>query len=217
MAQADRRRPARGEKGAVSQQINLYSPIFRKQEKVFSATTLLQGFVLIVVVVAVFFYSISLQTSVLQIRSAESGRQLKSELERLKAYGAGESPAERAKALAERKKALEASLASQTQALAALDSGELGRAEGYSELLRALARISMEGVWLTRIQFAEGSGELSIAGRASRAELVPVYLERLRSEEALRGQEFSRLEVTRPAKGAFVEFMLSSGEAATPK
>jgi Tfp pilus assembly protein PilN len=198
----------------VSQQINLYSPIFRKQEKVFSATTMLQAFVLIVVVVAVFFYSISLQTSVLQTRAAETGRQLKGELERLKAYGAGESPAERAKAIAGRKKTLEASLASQTQALAALDSGTLGRAEGYSELLRALARISMEGVWLTRIQFAEGSGELSITGRATRADLVPVYLERLRAEQALRGQEFSRLEITR---GPFIEFVLSSDGAASTK
>lgn len=198
----------------MSQQINLYSPIFRKQPKVFSALTMLQAFALIVVVVAVFSYSISLQTSVLEIRAAESGRQLKSELERLKAYGAGASPAERAKALADRKKALEASLASQTQALAAFDSSALGRSEGYSELLRALARTSMEGVWLTRIQFAEGGGELSITGRATRAELVPAYLERLRSQKALRGQEFSRLEITR---GPFVEFVLSAGEAEATK
>jgi Tfp pilus assembly protein PilN len=194
----------------VSQQINLYSPIFRKQPKVFSALTMVQAFALIVVVVAVFSYSISLQSSVLEIRTAESARQLKSELERLKAYGAGESPAERAKTLADRKKALEASLASQRQALAAFDSGALGRAEGYSELLRALARTSMEGVWLTRIQFAEGGGELSITGRATRADLVPAYLERLRAQEALRGQEFSRLEITR---GPPVEFALSAGEA----
>jgi Tfp pilus assembly protein PilN len=211
----------------VSQQINLYSPIFRKQVKVFSATTMLQGFALIVAVVAVFFYSISLQSSVLQIRAAESGRQLKSEVERLKAYGAGDSPAERAKALAERKKALEASLAGHTQVLAVFESGELGQAEGYSEVLRALARISIEGVWLTRIQFAEGGGKLSIAGRATRADLVPAYLERLRSEAALRGQKFSKLEVTRTAAAAakpdaapgapLVEFVLSSAQAETAK
>lgn len=198
----------------MSQQINLYSPIFRKQTKIFSATTMLQGVGLIVVVVAVFFYYISLQTSLLQIRAAESSRQLKAELERLKAYGAADSPGERAKALAERKKALEASLASQTGALAAYESGAVGRAEGYSGLLRALARGSMEGVWLTRIRFAEGSGELSLTGRATRPELVAAYFERLRSEQALQEQEFSRLEVTRPAAAPFVEFVLSSGESA---
>ena len=216
----------------MSQQINLYSPIFRKQQKVFSATTMLQGVVLIAVVVGVFYYTVSLQSSLLQIRAADSGRQLQAELERLKAYGVrGESPAERAKALADRKKALEASLATQTLALKAFESGALGRTEGYASLLRALARVSVEGVWLTRIQVAEGSGELSLTGRATRAERVPVYLERLRSEETLRGQTFSRLEVVRvaappaPAPGstpaspgmAFVEFSLSAGEEAPPK
>lgn len=205
----------------MSQQINLYSPIFRKQPKVFSATTMLQGLVLIVVVVAVFVYAVSLQTSVLQIRAEETSRQLRGELERLKAYGAGDSPAERARALAERKKKLDAALAASTQALAAFDSDALGRPKGYSEVLRALARTSVEGVWLTRIQFTKGKGDLSLVGRATRADLVPVYLERLRSEEALRGREFSRLEVSRatppargdaPAGSAFVEFVLTSGE-----
>lgn len=209
----------------MSQQINLYSPIFRKQEKVFSATTMLQGFVLIILVIAVSFYVVSLQTSVLQINVTESGRQLKSELERLKLYGAGDSPAERTKLLAERKKKLDASLASNTQALAAFDSDAVGRAQGYSDVLRALARISLDGVWLTRIQFAKGKGDLSIAGRATRADLVPAYLERLRSEETLRGREFSRLEVTQatasakpdaPPRPPFVAFSLSSDPGAPP-
>ena len=124
----------------MSQQINLYNPIFRKQKKVFSSTTMLQGLALIVLVVAVFYYSIAMQTSVVEIRAAESGRQLRAELERLKAYGAGDSPAERAKALAERRKGLEAALSANSQALAAFEA-EGGRAEGYAEVLRALARV----------------------------------------------------------------------------
>ena len=171
-----------------------------------------QGLGLIAVVVAVFYYTISLHTSLLEIRAADSARQLQGELERLKAYGLSATPAERARLLAERKKTLEASLASQSQALQAFEGGVLGRTEGYSELLRALARRSMEGVWLTRIEFAEASGELSLSGRAARAELVPPYLERLRGEQVLRGQAFSKLEVTHPAKMPYVEFTLSSGE-----
>jgi len=217
MAEAARRRHASGKESAVSQQINLYAPIFRKQSKVFSATAMLQGLLVIAVVVGVFFYTISLQTSLLETRANDSSRQLQAELERLKAYGVRGAPAERAKALAERRKTLEASLAAHKQALEAFDSGALGRDEGYSELLRALARRSMEGVWLTRIEFAEANGELSLAGRATRAELVPAYLERLRAEEALRSQEFARLEVTRPANARYVEFVLSSSEAAEGK
>lgn len=199
----------------MPQQINLYSPIFRKQLKVFSALTMLQGLAIIVVVVVFFFWIISAQTSLLDIRAADSARQLQGELERLKAHGLGATPAERARLAAERKKTLEASLASQTKVLHAFDGGALGRTEGYSDMLRALARRSMEGVWLTRIEFADRSGELSLAGRAAHAELVAAYLERLRGEAALRGQAFSRLEVTRPAKMPFVEFTLSSEEAAS--
>jgi hypothetical protein len=183
---------------------------------------MLQAFALIVLVVAVFYYAIAMQTSVLEIRAAESSRQLRGELERLKAYGAGESPAERAKILAERRRTLEAALTANTQALSAFDS-EAGRAEGYAEVLRALARVSVDGVWLTRISFARGKGEVSIAGRATRPELVPAYLERLRAEQALRARDFSRLEVVRPAaskgEGApaprAVEFVLSSAPAIT--
>ena len=196
----------------MSQQINLYSPIFRKQTKVFSAITMLQGLGLIVLVVAVFYYYMSAQSSLLELRAAESGRQLKSELERLKVYGASDSPAERVKALAERKKALEDTLASQGQALQALKEGSFGRNEGYSAMLRALARVSVEGVWLTRVEFSEGSGELSLAGRALRADLVPAYLARLRADPSLRKQEFARLEVTR-ATPTFVEFTLSGASA----
>ena len=197
----------------MAQQINLYAPIFRKQSKVFSAATMLQGLALIVVAVGVLCYVVALQTSLLETRAANSARELQAELERLKAYGGRGTPGERAKSLAERKQALEASLASQTKVLQAFDGGALGRTEGYSDMLRALARRSMEGVWLTRIEFAEKTGELSLAGRATRAELVPAYLERLRGEEALRAQAFTRLEVTRPAKMPFVEFVLSSEEA----
>lgn len=200
----------------MSQQINLYNPIFRKQKKVFSSTTMLQAFALIVLVVAVFYFAVALQTPVLEIRSAETSRQLRAELERLKAYGAAESPAERAKAIAERRKGLEAALSANTQALTAFES-EGGRVEGYAEVLRALARVSVDGVWLTRINFARGKGDVSIVGRATRPELVPTYLERLRAEQALRVRDFSRLEVTRPAEskaGAAppraVEFMVSS-------
>jgi Tfp pilus assembly protein PilN len=205
----------------MSQQINLYSPIFRKQTKVFSATTMLQGLGLIALVIAVFYYYMSAQSSLLELRAAQSAQQLKSELERLKVYGARESPAERLKMLAERKKALEATLGTHAQALEGLKAGAFGRSEGYSGILRALARVSVEGVWLTRVQFSEDSGELSLAGRALRADLVPAYLARLRSDPALRTQEFTRLEMTRPAPApraagaapapAFVSFTLAAG------
>ena len=187
----------------------------------FSAVAILQAIGLAVLGVAVFYFYQSAQTSQLEARALESGRQLKEELERLKASSAQEAPEVRAKLLAERRKKLESAYAERTQALEAMDKGVLGRTEGYSSVLRALARLSVDGVWLTRVRLSDERGEASIAGRATRPELVPPYLERLRREERLRGQDFSTLEITRPApaqasaapatQARFVEFVLSSG------
>jgi len=198
----------------VSQQINLYSPLFRKQKKVFSALAMLQAMGLVVVVVAGFYTYVALQGSLLEIRSADSARQLRSELERLKVYSARESPEARAKGLAQQKKKLEEALAARNRTAQALAESGLGRTEGYSGLLRALARLSMDGLWLTRVQFSGEEGEVEIAGRARQPELVAAYLERLRAEESLRGQAFSSLEIRRPAaaqRAGYVEFVLSSG------
>lgn len=200
----------------MSQQINLYSPLFRKQKKVFSAVAIVQAMLLVVLGVAVFYGYVALHTSLLEIRVADSGQRLRGELERLRVTSVAEGPEARAKALAEQKKKLEATLAERQRTLQALAEGGLGRGEGYSDALRALARLSMQGVWLTRVQFAEKDGEAAIAGMATHPELIAAYLERLRNEEALRGQAFSRLEIRRAAaagRDGVVEFTLSSAPA----
>jgi hypothetical protein len=196
----------------VSQQINLYSPLFRKQRKVFSAAAMLQAIALVLAGVAAFYAYVALHSSLLEIKVAESDAQLRSELERLKVYSGGDSP-DAVKTLAERRKALEAALAERHRTAQALADSGLGRGDGHSEPLRALARVSMQGLWLTRIQFSDKDGEVAIAGRATHPELVATYLERLRREPALHGRAFARLEIRRPAgaeRPGTVEFVLSS-------
>jgi len=214
MAQADRCRPARGEEQPVSQQINLYAPLFRRQKKVFSAVALLQAMGIVVLAVAAFYIFVAMRTSVLRIEAADSAEQLKKELERLKVLSAAESPAQREKALAERRKQLEAAVAARTRALRALEEGALGRSKGYADTLRALARSTTNGVWLTRIDFSEDGGGLSLTGRATHAALVARYLERLRVDRALRAEKFATLEIRRqpPAekRGTLVEFVLGA-------
>lgn len=201
----------------MSQQINLYSPLFRKQKKIFSGVAMAQATALVVIGVLAFYAYVSLQTSLLEIRVVDSGQRVRAEIERLKVYSTTESPEVRAKALAEQKKKLEAALAERTRTMQALAESGLGRSDGYSASLRALARLSMQGVWLTRVQFAEKEGEVALVGLATHPELVAAYLERLRKEEALRGQAFSRLDIRRPAtpeRPGVVEFTLSSAAPA---
>jgi hypothetical protein len=201
----------------MSQQINLYSPLFRKQKKIFSGVAMAQAIALVVVGVLAFYAYVSLQTSLLEIRVVDSGQRVRAEIERLKVTGTTESPELRAKSFAEQKKKLEAALAERTRTAQALAESGLGRSDGYSGSLRALARLSMQGVWLTRVQFAGKESEVALVGLATHPELVAAYLERLRKEEALRGQAFSRLEIRRPAtpeRTGVVEFTLSSAAPA---
>jgi hypothetical protein len=198
----------------VSQQINLYQPAFRKQPKPFSARTLAQALGCVIAAIVAAYGYLFLQSGVLEIQARQSAQQLKSELERLKVSG-GTSPAERLKLFADRKKAVEAAIAGRSQALEALQAGTLGQAEGHAKALRALARLSVEGVWLTRVEVADGGTEMSLAGRATRPELVARYVERLRADAMLGEQAFTGLEITRHP--TYVEFKLSSGEREAKK
>jgi hypothetical protein len=61
--------------------------------------------------------------------------------------------------------------------------------------MRAFARQSLDGVWLTGFEIDAGGRELALSGRALGAELVPRYLERLNHESLLQGRQFSSLKV----------------------
>jgi Tfp pilus assembly protein PilN len=82
--------------------------------------------------------------------------------------------------------------------------------------LQALAAAVMPGVWLSEIELKQG--QLSLRGYALRAELIPLYLERLRQQEAFRGQRFASFELgskrfeAQPGQGSAeaLEFLLQA-------
>lgn len=126
---------------------------------------------------------------------------------------------------------LEARYQARERILAALASGALGRDEGYSEYLRALAHRSGKGVWLTGFSVAQGGATLSLSGRALEAERIPAYLVGLNGEKIFKGRGFAALRVKqlpdtkgtdgKPASSP-VEFTLGTereekSESATPE
>jgi hypothetical protein len=103
-----------------------------------------------------------------------------------------------------------------------LEAGSLGDTRGFSEHLRAFARQSFEGIWLTGLKIGAGGREMSIEGRALQAGHVPNYLGRLNGETVMQGRAFSELMIQVPksetgekalVKPAYVEFRLSAGPA----
>jgi hypothetical protein len=97
-----------------------------------------------------------------------------------------------------------------------LKSGSLGDARGFSGYWRAFARQSLDGLWLTGFRLGGTAGEMTLEGRTTRAELLPLYVQGLETEAVLRGRSFAdlRLESPKAAPDApapgFLEFRLSS-------
>lgn len=79
-----------------------------------------------------------------------------------------------------------------------VESGHLGSVRGFAEYLRAFARQSGQGVWLTGFTVRHPHG-IQIAGGATRAEAVPEFLDRLAREPLFKGLAMSTLDMARPA------------------
>lgn len=83
-------------------------------------------------------------------------------------------------------------------------------AKGFSPYLAGLARQAVDGVWLTELEVDRETDNLALAGLTRDASLVPLYLERLRVEEAFAGRGFRHFELQRPeADSAILGFRVA--------
>ena len=195
------------------QQINLYQPIFRKQRQIFSATTLLQllGIVAAALVVIV-GYGLAqvrgLEGDVVQLEGREKA--LTTQLARLDPTQSKHRRAE----VEEELKKLNAALVTQQRLIDVLRERPLGNPTGFSDYLAALARERTPELWLTQFAINGSTGALELAGRSTRPELVPEYLQHLGREHALSGQRFDALEIERDTKTGEAVFRATSQAAA---
>jgi hypothetical protein len=117
-------------------------------------------------------------------------------------------------------KRFEAEAAAQKEILDTLKTGVIGNTEGYSEYMRAFARQTLSGLWLTGFAIDSDGSQMSLNGAALNPSLVPTYIQRLSKEKAMKGKTFSYLQMqqpkTMPAQSAaksYVEFSMQSAEA----
>jgi len=202
----------------MSQQINLYNPLFLRQEKYFSARTMLQSLGLIALgLLALYAYAL-VQTRDLERVAGEYSQQLGAQRDQLvKLSGQGSS-----KLLLEEVVRLETVLAARRGVLDALQGGELGNTDGFSRYFAAFGRRPMRGVWLTGFSVGESGNEFRIRGRVLYPDLVPAYLKALNNEEVMRGRQVVELKLAArdesaargaqvsPGPARFVEFDLSA-------
>lgn len=179
----------------MSQQINLFNPIFLKQRKYFSLLTMSQALGMIVMGSLLIYGYALYQVAQLGLQSEESARRFKGEQLRLARYKSEFSPQHANLELQAEVRRLEKELAEQAKVVDTLKSGSVGNTTGYSQYMRAFSRQAVQGLWLTGFKVTGDAAQISLSGGVLDPELLPIYIQRLGREQAMRGKSFSNLQM----------------------
>jgi hypothetical protein len=222
----------------VSQQINLFNPIFLKQKKIFTALPMAEALSVIVAGVLLLTWFAGQRVAELE-RSAAAGKILLADREqRLGRATVQFAPRQKSAALDAQVAQAEAELKSLHDVESVLQGGSLGNTAGYAEYFRALSRQNVSGLWLTGVHIVGAGNDIGVRGRALQPTLIPNYIARMTAERIMHGKTFASLDISRPetqaapapAAGAaasavtqvaapspYVEFNLQSTAAETAK
>jgi Tfp pilus assembly protein PilN len=203
----------------VSQQINLYQPIFRRQKKKFSAVAMVQAAALVIggIVVMAAYSEWQIGRLRAELKQAEQQQAVASKrlAEVIQKFGV--QPVSRT--VDEEIARLEQEIAARERVQEVLRRGIFSNPQGFSGYLVALARQHEPGVWLTGFDIVGAAEQVSLSGRSTRPELVPRFVQKLAREERMAGVEFHLFQMSRPEerpRAPYVEFVLRTGKEAAP-
>jgi len=195
----------------VSQQVNLYQPVFRKQKRKFSAVTILQATALVTLIIAAMYGYTWWQVRALRTEVASTDRQLASVTKKLEDTSRQFGERSQSKELLARLKEAESQLADKQRLQDLLNTAQFNT-RGFSEYFIAFARQHTPGIWLTGFDIVGAGKQLTLNGRSIQPELVPRYLQRLSAEKRLQGVEFQTFQMSRaPGTATYVEFLAKTG------
>ena len=191
------------------QQINLYQPILRKQEKVFSAKTLLQGNLLVLGGLMLLFAYTLLQTQRLQSQLDEVTQQRNERVQNLNTLRAQYPEKVKDSTLQTKVEQLRKQLQNSQALLAAVQNYEDSPTEGFSGQLAGLSRQDLRSLWLTDIA-VRGQHQLVLEGSALSPQDIPILIQRLGVEPGFSGTSFQRVEIQANEKTGQVDFTLNT-------
>lgn len=183
----------------MSQQINLFNPIFRKQKKYFSSVTMLQALGVICLACALLAGDAARRSMALRTQAAATDAKLLARQEQLAEARVRFAPRQKSATLAAEIGAAQEELAMLANASSTIERGGFGDTRGFSPYFRAFARQSISGLWLTDLHIGAGGAQIGVQGNALQAELVPQYMRRLATEPVMQGKSFASLEMGAPA------------------
>jgi hypothetical protein len=178
------------------QQINLYLPEFRPNRKPLRTVHMAWALLgLTVLLILVSLWSAS-RTSGLASQVAREEEKL-NELQGQVADLQSRQPRQRGPSLETEVERLQQDIRRRERIKALIAQQNLGNAEGFSGQLQGLARQSMEDLALEWFSLQQGGAYVELGGRVRSADLVPLYLQRLREENSFAGARFGVLDVGR--------------------
>lgn len=182
----------------MSQQINLFNPIFLKQKKYFSAVTMAQALGMILLGCAALIGYVNYQLSALSKEAEATTRQLGAVQTQVNKINATYGLRQKTKSIEEEIQKTETEVESLQRVFDVLQKGDFGNTKGYAEYMRAFSRQIVNGVWLTGFSIHGAGNEIGLQGRALQPDLVPAYITRLKREQVLQGKTFAALDMQIP-------------------
>ncbi len=182
---------------AMQQQINLYQPRFRKQEKVFSASSMLVVLIAaIVVLVGIYGYAKWNVITLADEKQRLQQQQVK-EIARLDNFAVKYPVKKRSKLVEQQLKDLQAERKAKQYLVNTLSGRSIGNSDGFSSYFAGIARKHIKGMWIKRLELEKGGDVIGIYGSTLRPELVPQFLQALSEEESFAGSQFQIFNMQR--------------------
>lgn len=177
----------------MSQQINLLNPALIKQKDLLNPNIIAITLGLLATLMLVYFGISQKQLSALTAQRSETSNELTMLQSQLKQTAQLHTAREPNKALLDQIVQLEQKEEMQQQVLKTVNLSSATPEKGYAALIRAFAKQSLDGLWLTGFNIDSNTDQLNISGRTLQSDLVPEYISRLSNEPALKGKLFSAL------------------------
>lgn len=182
----------------MSQQINLLNLALIKKKDFLSPSNIAISFGLLSVLMLAYYSFAQTQLSSLIIQRNQVAEALSAAQTQLTQTALLHVPHEVDSALLDQIAQLEQKEKIQQQVLQTVSKSATTPDKGYAALMRAFAKQSIDGLWLTSFSMDSDNNRLNISGRALQGNLVPEYISRLGNEDVLKGQSFATLNMNLP-------------------
>ncbi len=177
------------------QQINLYQPVFRKQLKVFSASTLAQIAAAVLILLLIILAHARWTLAGMEKSALTLQQQLSSLQGRVDALEAGYQTPDTL-ALDSEIEQLRADIHQRNDLLSRFDRLAVQHRAGFAGQFSVLAEQRIPGLWLEGIRIS-GTGQIELRGITLDPKLVPVYVQQLAKRPDLSDDSFETLSITR--------------------